>query len=226
LYGGSLVAFNCIELDQTCDSMAYWAASDIFEEHLISNAPFACSYGIVTQVGIPKATANAFRLMSKLRGQKLELEFEAAPPHGCGVVATKELKTVHGFVYNHLFITKAAREAFSVDLNACVDAPGKHLLTVAKVKVGAGSVKETWVAMGRPQNLTPIQEAALRTLAEPEYSFEVIDADESARFSLSLESNEFLYFELKPVDEVALAKSVEMNLAKQNQQLFTDSALK
>jgi xylan 1,4-beta-xylosidase len=226
LYGGSLVAFNCIELDQTCDSMAYWAASDIFEEHLISNAPFACSYGIVTQVGIPKATANAFRLMSKLRGKKLELEFETAPPHGCGVVATKELKTMHGFVYNHLFITKAAREAFSVDLNACVDTAGKYLLTVAKVKVGAGSAKETWVAMGRPQNLTPIQEEALRNLAEPEYSFEVIDADDSARFSLSLESNEFLYFELKPVDEVALAKSVEMNLAKQNQQLFTDNALK
>jgi len=225
LYGGSLVAYNCIELDNSCDSMAYWAASDIFEEHPISNAPFSCSYGLVTQVGIPKATANAFRFMSKLRGNKLELNCDEVLPHGCGVVATKELKTVNGFVYNHLFVTKSEREAFSTDINVQVE-EGKYLLTIAKVKVGNGSAKEMWVSMGRPQNLTPIQEEAIRKMAEPEYSFEVIDADEYASFSLSLESNEFLYFELKPVDGVALGKSDEMDLAKLNQQLFTDNALK
>ncbi|WFB35561.1 hypothetical protein P3T73_15520 [Kiritimatiellota bacterium B12222] len=226
LYGGSLVAYNCIELDNTCDSLAYWAASDIFEEHLISNAPFACSYGIVNQVGIPKATANAFRLMSKLRGKKLAIQHDETFPHGCGIVATQELKTIHGFAYNHLFITRAARDDFELALSASVDAAGKYLLTVAKVKVGKGSPKEMWVEMGRPQNLTPVQEKALRHMAEPEYSFEVIEADATARFSVSLASNEFLYFELKAVDEVALGKSFEMDLAKQNQQLFTDGALK
>ena len=84
--------------------------------------------------------------------------------------------------------------------------PGKYLLTVAKVKVGSGSAKEVWVGMGRPQNLTPIQEKAIRKMSEPEYSFEIIDADKYASFSISLESNEFLYFELKPVDGVALGR--------------------
>ncbi len=226
LYGGSLVAYNCIELDTHCDSLAYWAASDIFEEHLISNAPFACSYGIVNQVGIPKATANAFRLMSKLRGKKLELNVEGTLPHGCGLVATKELQVVNGFVYNHLFITKSERGDFETNVNVRVDTAGKYLLTVAKVKEGSGSAKEVWVGMGRPQNLSPIQEEAIRKMAEPEYRFEVIDAGEHASFALSLASNEFLYFELKPVDGVALGKSAEMDLAKQNQQLFTDNALK
>lgn len=226
LYGGSLVAYNCVELDQTCDSMAYWAASDIFEEHIISNAPFACSYGIVNQVGIPKATANAFRLMSKMRGKQLEVKYGEELPHGCGLVATKELKVVNGFAYNHLFITRAERDAFSFDINVSVDEAGQYLLTVAKVKVGDGSPKEMWVSMGRPQNLSPIQEAAIRKMAEPDYSFKLIDAGEFARFSLSLKSNEFLYFELKPVDGVALPKSVEMDLAKLNKQLFTDAALK
>jgi len=191
-----------------------------FIEHCVDR------YGLVTQVGIPKVTANAFRFMSKLRGNRLEVNCIEEFPPGCGVVATKELKVVNGFVYNHLFVTKTEREAFLTDINVCVEEAGKYLITVAKLKIGAGSAKEIWESIGCPQNMTPIQEEAIRKMSEPEYSFEVIDADEYASFNLSLESNEFLYLELKPVDGVALGKSAEMDLVKLNQQLFTDDALK
>lgn len=59
-------------------------------------------------------------------------------------------------------------------------------------------------------------------MSEPDYSFEIIDADEYASFNLSLESNEFLYFELKPVDGVVLGKSDEMDLAKLNPVFLVD----
>ncbi|MDA3798018.1 MAG: hypothetical protein PF692_02945 [Kiritimatiellae bacterium] len=226
LYGGSLVAYNCIELDEVCDSMAYWTASDIFEEHPLSNAPFSCTYGLVTNKGIPKATANAFRLMSKLRGNKLEINLGEDLPHGCGVVATKELKTINGFAYNHLFITNGDRKAWSQAVSVMVSEKGKYLLTIACVKVGAGSAKEVWKNIGNPQNLTPIQEEAIRKMAEPEYSFKILDATDSISFDIVLNSNEFLYFELKPVDERAVSKSVEYDLNKLNKQLFTDEATK
>lgn len=87
LFGAAFVAHRVLTLDAACDSLAYWLASDIFEEHPIPGAPFSCTYGLVTIHGIPKPTCNAFRLLAPLAGPRLDVEVRDAPD-GCGCAAT------------------------------------------------------------------------------------------------------------------------------------------
>lgn len=82
LYAAAFIACNMLVLDGCCDSLAYWAASDIFEEHPIPAAPFSCSYGLVSIHGIPKASCNAFRLLSLLDGEALSIDVEADSERG------------------------------------------------------------------------------------------------------------------------------------------------
>lgn len=221
LYGGAFVARSCVELDDVCDSLAYWSATDIFEEHPIPGAPFSCTYGLVTVHGIPKATANAFRLMAKLDGPRRVLEIDDAP-WGCGAVAVSHGQSVRLLLFNHLFASMPERSAWRVtlDVGAAI-APGAYVATVIHVREGAGSARESWEAIGSPNTLTPTQLEALRLAAEPETRMTLVDVSEDRTLergdralSFELASNELCYVELTPADVAAPPKSKISNLSK------------
>jgi hypothetical protein len=41
----------------------------------------------------------------------------------------------------------------------------KHVVVLSHIRAGAGSPYESWLAMGRPQNLSDVQEKLLRAHA-------------------------------------------------------------
>jgi xylan 1,4-beta-xylosidase len=204
LFGAGFIARNCIALDGACDTFCYWTASDIFEEGPIPSAPFSATYGLVTIHGIPKAHCNAFRLLSRLRGRVLETQLQDAPP-GCGLCATRQGDTTHVLLWNHALVENAERTTWNDTLR--MDSGGQELLaTLAHVRAGAGSPYESWLDMGRPQNLSPAQEKLLRAHAEPHYTAQQLAASEGAgEIPFTLGPNEILYIEIAPVESGAHA---------------------
>jgi hypothetical protein len=108
-------------------------------------------------------------------------------------------------LWNHALVENAERATWSDTLR--MDSGGRELLaTLAHMRAGAGSPYESWLAMGRPQNLSSAQEKLLRAHAEPHYSARQLAASETAgEISFTLAPNEILYIEITPTEAGAHA---------------------
>ena len=194
LHGGSFVARHLVELDDAAESLIYWTASDIFEEGPIPNAPFSQTYGLLTIHGIPKATANAFRLLERMRGPRAGFASDGPLPEFCGGVATIEGDCVHVLLWND--VPPEIRGAPVWSERICLRGDGDWIATESHVRAGAGSPFETWEAIGCPLNLTPVQLALLRQAAEPAMRARFHRGAEP--FAFSLAPNEVLHIEFSP----------------------------
>lgn len=63
-----------------------------------------------------------------------------------------------------------------------------------RIRAGAGSAYETWLALGRPQNLSDGEEQLLRAHAQPAYDVQRLTGDEVA---FTLAPNEVLLLEIR-----------------------------
>jgi len=209
LQGASFVTRQMIELDDAADTFTYWVASDIFEEGPIPGTPFSRTYGLLTIHGLPKAAANAFRFMERLRGPRLAVGSDGLPPF-CGLVATREGTGIQGLLWND--VPPEVTDAKNWEDTVTVRLPEAHsdcwLLTTSHVRAGAGSAFETWEAIGKPSHLSPAQLDMLRVQSEPAAAARVMEADGGVvRFPVNLAPNEVLHFELRPCEPSATEKS-------------------
>ena len=202
LHGGSFVARQMVELDDAADTFTFWAASDIFEEGPIPNTPFSHTYGLLTVHGIPKATANAYRLLELMRGPRLEIQIPLSPPF-CGGVATLENEAVHVLLWHDALpeTVNSAVWSETIRIQLPEDAVGQWLATLSHIKAGAGSAFETWEAIGKPVNLSASQLSLLRRHAEPATSAVLLTpVGNSAEIFFTLAPNEVLHLEVRPCE--------------------------
>lgn len=217
LHGGSFVVRQMIELDDAAETFTYWVASDIFEEGPIPSAPFSSTYGLLTIHGLPKATANAFRLLERLRGPRLGLELSSVPAF-CGAVATQEGASIHLLLWNDLppGMTDPGSWRETVHLRLPENSPARWLLTRSHIRCGAGSAFETWEAIGKPGNLSPSQLNMLRIQSEPAASVQRIQVCEGIlEVPVMLAANEVLHLELRPCEAASVEKNDPLT-AQQN----------
>ena len=211
LHGGSFLVRQMIELDDTADTFTFWVASDIFEEGPLPNTPFSHTYGLLTIHGVPKATANAFRLLQRLRGPRIGLSSDDDLPPFCGGVATQEGDSIHVLLWNdvppELLEARSWRDTVQLVL------PTDHtrtnwIITSSHLRCGAGSPFETWEEMGQPLNLTPTQHQLLRTAAEPAMKATLLAPTNGAlTLPFTLAPNEVLHIEFCRPGSVAEPKS-------------------
>jgi xylan 1,4-beta-xylosidase len=201
LSSGSSVARYSLELDDASDGMAWWVASDIFEETGMPMSPFSETYGLLTIHGLPKPSFHAFTFLSRLRGPRMHATSQVALPHGCGLVATEEERVIRCLLYNQKAPSVVEPATWHGELE--VPWPDKECLVVAfTVKEGAGSARETWEQLGAPHNLGEIELAMLRAAANPAYQFErILAVDGLLGWRFTLEPNEIAYFEFRCVGE-------------------------
>jgi xylan 1,4-beta-xylosidase len=205
LHGAATVVDICAQLDGALDSLCWWVASDIFVESGLSQAPYSMTYGLVTIHGIPKAAAQAFRLLHRLRGGRRELTLEGAP-QGAGAIATGGDGHERVLLWNRRLLEDADPPTWHVRLEVPVSAAPQIALS-ARIGLGHGSAYETWLALGAPQNLSPSDEALLRAHAEPQWQVEqpVISAG-VAVLELSLAPGEVLFLDVHPAEPRALPR--------------------
>ncbi|MBC8009558.1 MAG: hypothetical protein H7067_05635 [Burkholderiales bacterium] len=199
-FAGTFIARNCLALDDACESFGYWTASDVFEEGGIPSAPLSCTYGLLTLHGLPKAAANAFRLLRRLEGDRLvSLPGFAAPHSGAAAAATRSGDTVRVLLWNHAHVELPPPAPWRETIRVPWDSPTPPQVLTARVGPAGGSVYEAWCELGRPENLTTAQTAFLRARSEPVWTLAPARLVEGhAEIEVTLSAHELLYVEFAP----------------------------
>jgi xylan 1,4-beta-xylosidase len=72
-YSAAFVIKTCLDLNHSAEAYMFWCCSDLFEEQFMLPKPFVGSYGIISNDGIPKPNFWAFKMLSQLYPQRLQL---------------------------------------------------------------------------------------------------------------------------------------------------------
>jgi len=204
LFGAALVCKNCVDLDNACDTLCWWVASDIFEECGMPQSEFSCTYGLLTINGLPKATYHAFEFLNRLRGERLTASGDVPLPPGCGWVATREAETVQVLMW-HQILPEAAPQSAWLGQLTLPGVGGPAILIESRIGAGHGSAWETWKELGSPQTLSREEARLLRAHAQPRCLLHA--ASEGRDFSVSLEPGEVVLLELRPQGAPATRKT-------------------
>ena len=207
IFAASYIAKNCLKFDGLTDSMTYWTASDIFEETSLGHSPFSCTYGLVTIHGIPKASFNAMKMLRRLNGNIMNITSSSDFPAGCGISAVENAEKVKGLVWNHHMLEIKDQPVWNEKIRISVTKDTDYRVVMSTIKEGAGSAWETWCQMGKPHNLTPMEEELLWAHSQPEYSFKICTPENGEiELEIVLKPNEVMYFEAMAVGEPIMPK--------------------
>lgn len=163
-YAGSFIARHCTELDNACDSMGWWALSDIFEEPGPQLHPFNCGYGLISVDGLAKASYNAFSFLNQMDGDLLEVDLGEDAPEGCGGIACESQGVTRLLLWNHPALSNPNAPVWKSRV-ASPDA--EALSTIRVIERGKGSVVEVWEQIGCPANLNKQTHALLEAASQP-----------------------------------------------------------
>jgi len=197
LFAASFIVRNCIEVDTSCKTFAYWVVSDIFDEGGIPQSPFSCTYGLLTIHGIPKASFNAFRLLRKMTGTIMAIKPQHPIPSGKGILVTKDQQITKVLLWNQNFVEEKEHTNWTGTIE--IPAPNDSILNSvnATIGIGCGSPWESWQLMGRPLNPTTAQMELLKQHSEMSYSFSKLTVkNETSSLSFELNPGEVKYFEI------------------------------
>lgn len=214
-FGGACVVKNMLGVRDICDSVAYWVVSDIFGEAGIPHSVFSCTYGLMNIHGIKKASYNAYKLLNKMRGTEMKPEPQEKYPLGCGIAATEEKGIVRVIAYNQQLLEIQNQPDWTETVEIPM-AEGEYILTSAKIRKGQGSCYETWLEMGMPQNLSPMQEEMLRAKSEMEYDFQSLQTENGVlKVPFQLKADEVIYLEIQKKDIPAMPRNTSASLMRQ-----------
>lgn len=214
LFGASAACHLAHACDPDLDVMAWWVASDVFEEGGPQVEPHGNRfqyYGMLTVDGVPKASFHAFRFLNRMRGRRHAFALpDTTPPTRNGIV-TDELASTRALFWNCVFPFDTPSD-WHLDLNLpltpALAARTEVRVTRALVREGHGSAFEAWQAMGSPPNLTRLEQEMLAARAQPEYTSDLLPVQNGRiRLSLSLKPNEIIFIEAggDPADTPATA---------------------
>jgi xylan 1,4-beta-xylosidase len=198
-----------LAVDEDCDTFCWWTASDIVEQGGMPQSEFCGTWGLLTSGSLPKASFNAFRFLSRLRGSRLEVQHETLPP-GCGLVATSEgerLRVLLWFRDLSIYGT-GVPQPWACTLQLPWTDATKPLLIEERIAAHAGSCYETWQSLGAPQSLSPTEFNLLKAHSVPEmWLFKPEAQGGRITHEFRLMPGEVLLCELGPQGAAALPKT-------------------
>ena len=219
LDGAALIARVTTALDSASDTFCYWTVSDVFEECGMPHSPFSGTYGLKNIHGIPKASYRAFELLKQLRGERLGVAGVENPEGRRGAVATHENGVIRVLLWNHETDPAKAQSVWNETVRVpWSESPTVRIIETA-IRAGAGSMYETWKAMGSPHNLTRAETHLLEAHSQPAMRLRDGAVNEGAlSLDVALGAGEVLLLEIAQPGPVALSKGGEAaELAKWNE---------
>jgi xylan 1,4-beta-xylosidase len=191
-------------LDGAAEMFGWWTASDLFEfqdDVAMPTAPFSSGYGLLSVRGAPKPAFHALRFLSLMTGDLMETTLPPGCPRHAKALAVNFPDRVRLLVWNHQSNATMEQGTWNARIRVRLQenriASGEVQQIVLHVRPGQGAAYETWLEMGRPQNLTRAEEEVLRLAAEPAVSVRRLEIrDGVAEFALELGRCEFAFVEL------------------------------
>jgi xylan 1,4-beta-xylosidase len=139
---GPWLADTIRQCDGLVDVMSYWTFSDVFEEQGVVKTPFYGGFGLLAERSIPKAAFNAFALLHRLGGTRLEIKSDSA-------LVTRDKKGGLAIAVWNVFLPeeKGAARKFTLRFPKSFDV---RTARVTVVDAHHGSPLAVFEKMGRP----------------------------------------------------------------------------
>ncbi len=219
--GAALVCRTCLALDDACDTLCWWVASDVFEESGLPQSEFSSTYGLVTLNGIPKATFNAFEFLNRLGNEQYNIASDEELSPGCGWCATKSGETLQILLWHQVLPEVGGQGAWPCRLTLPIIEAGNYFVIQSRIGADQGSAWETWMELGQPQDLSAEEMRLVRSRAQPECRlFPFPSAKESISMNLEVHPGEVYLLELRRQSAAALPKTgLRAQLAQWEQQM-------
>jgi xylan 1,4-beta-xylosidase len=207
LSAAATVCDLAIAADTVCETFCWWEASDVFEENGMPQTEFSGTYGLLTLNGLRKATFNAFGFLNRLRGSQLEVRHEQLAP-GRGLVATAEGESRQILLWHRVLPGMADELPWTGVLEIPWTDAAKPVLVQERIASEAGSCYETWLSLGTPQDLSPVERNLLEIHSVPEGRlFQPEVENQRVMHDFRLAPGEVLYLELRPQGTAAISFS-------------------
>lgn len=180
-FSAAFVVKTCLDLAGEAAGYMLWCCSDLFEEQFMLPKPFVGSFGIVSNDGVPKPNFWAFKLLSQLYPQRLQLPMRTNASLEYAAFTDGHAIQILLYAQDNDY---EKDEKFEVEL--VVDLPAKAV-TVQRIDDQHCNPKAEWRKMGAPDNLTrqQVKDICERThLREENHPFAVTDGRTHIHVSL------------------------------------------
>jgi len=186
------IAQQLSRLGDDNESYSYWTFGDIFEEFGVPYTPFHGGFGLVANGCIPKPTFWSFVFFKNLKKKTGHCVYR---DNNCVIMHTED-GGYRGVAWNAIL----NRRGIAVALNCQIEADNEeYSLIIERVDEKHTNPLKVWHDLGEPASLSESQKELLQNAARPFVESKRLKAKEKmVNFSLSLEENAVVYFELTP----------------------------
>lgn len=204
LFSAAAALHYAVETDPFVDALGYWTLNDSMGEAAVTSEPFGPRnqyYGMMTIDGLPKASYHAFKYLARMAGPRLPV-VPADRPGQAGGLVTDETVTTRALLWNfHEPLIEGSdwRGVLELPVPASLVHEGSVLVVTAMLTAGAGSLYETWEALGGPVTLTRIESEAMAAASAPRHHVHRLSVrDGKVALPFALKRDEVLFAELCP----------------------------
>ncbi len=187
--------------------MSYWAYTDLFEEPGPPPTPFHGGFGLMNREGLRKPTWFAYKYLNQIKGLEIPttdaLTWAAVDGAKVAVLAW-DWQQPKQDVSNTPFYTKPVPStvAWPLLIRASHVTPGHYRMRLHRTGYQKNDPLSLYIAMGRPDDLTPSQLSALQAhttdVPEKEQHLQV-GADGVVELKVPMRSNDIVLLTLDPI---------------------------
>lgn len=197
------ILYNLKRLTGVTDAMSYWTFTDIFEEAGPPPTPFHGGFGLMNMHGLKKPTYFAYKFLNMLGDD--EFENDDADSIVCrseeGIQALVWNYTKHdqqSVPNQHYYIRDLVPANAEPAVLEIADLPaGRYLVSVYRTGYGVNDVYGEYLKLGRPDNLSREQIAALAECCEGTPECSIVATDGGLTYDIPLRENDVYFIDIK-----------------------------
>lgn len=190
-YSAAFVAKTAIDLNHYVTGNMFWCVSDLFEEQIMIGDPFHGSFGIINNNGIPKPNFWAFKILSMLHKDRLDIDFKSSEVDCAAYTNGKDIQVL---------LTPQSHDVDKIDShNVELEIPlAAKSVTVYKIDDTHCNPKQVWTDLGSPQYIKPDQVELIKqqTKLVGEKCDFVVNGD-TTTIKVSIQTNDVVLFDIK-----------------------------
>ena len=199
------ILYNLKRLAGKVQAMSYWTFTDIFEEAGPPPTPFHGGFGLMNMHGLKKPTYFAYKFLNMLGGTELQNDdpdsIVCKSEQGVQALVWNYTKHDQQNVPNELYYIRDLVPGDAEPARLSIpDLPdGRYLVSVYRTGYGVNDVYGEYLKLGRPDNLSREQIAALAQTCDgtPECHVEVVKQGFS--MDLPLRENDVYFVDIKKI---------------------------
>lgn len=191
-YSAAFLVKTLLDIRGDISGYMFWCASDIYEEQFMLGSPFHGGFGLINNCGIPKPNFYAFKMLSKLYDDRLDLG-KASDDKVEYAVFIKGDKT-QVMIYAQ---SSDPNEDIKYDIKLKINKQAKKV-NIERIDDYHCNPKCEWLKMNGPSSLTKKQTEEIidktKLLSEP---IDFINQDGSCIIDVSLHTNDVILLEVE-----------------------------